>query len=71
MDPDLLTTCGIAFMAVLAVLCLLALLIRGLTALIPDDSPEADPILMKAIEEVVDQAFPGGTVVSVELVKKD
>jgi len=71
MEPDLLTTCGIAFGAVLGVLSLLAGCIRGLTALFPDDSPEADPAMMRAVEEAVKQAFPGCRVVSVELEKKD
>jgi hypothetical protein len=71
MQPDLLTTCGIAFGAVLVVLGSLAVIIRLLTTLFPDDSPEADPVLMKAIEDAVGQAFPGSSVVSVELDKKD
>jgi len=71
MQPDLLTTCGIAFGAVLSVLALLAVFIRVLTSLIPDDSPEADPALMSALEDAVGQAFPGASLVSVELEKKD
>lgn len=66
MESDLLTICGIALGAVLFVLGLLSVSLRLLTSLFPDDSPEADPALMKAIEEAVGQAFPGAKLVSVE-----
>jgi hypothetical protein len=52
-------------------LSLLAVMIRLLTFWFPDDSPEADGALMKAIEDAVVQAYPGATVVSVELEEKD
>ena len=71
METDLLTTCGIAFAAVLTILSLLAVFIRMLTSMFPDDSPEADPALMQALEDAVGQAFPGANLVSVELEKKD
>jgi len=71
MEQNLLTTCAIAFGAVLGVLSLLAALIRGLTALLPDGSPEGDPAMIRAVEEAVNQAFPGCRVISVELEKKD
>ncbi len=71
MQPDLLTTCGIAFGSVLVVLAALAVFIRLVTTLFPDDSPEADPALMKAIGDAVGRAFPGSSLVSVEIEKKD
>jgi hypothetical protein len=71
MQPNLFITCGIAFVAVLMLLSLLAVMIRLLTSWFPDDSPEADGALMKAIEDAVVQAYPGATVVSVELEEKD
>jgi hypothetical protein len=71
MQPNLLITCGIAFVAVLALLSLLAVMIRLLTSWFPDNSPEADGPLMKAIEDAVVQAYPGATVVSVELEEKN
>ncbi len=66
MDTDLITTCAIAFGAVLSILGGMAVLIRLLTALFPDNSPEADAGLMSALETAVTEAFPGASVVAVE-----
>lgn len=71
MNTSLIIICAVAFLGVLCVLCTLAVFIRVLTRLFPDDSPEADPALMQALEDAVGQAFPGATMVSVELEKKD
>lgn len=71
MQPDLVIICGIAFAAVIVVLATLGVCIRVLTSLFPDDSPDGDPALMKAIGNAVGQTFPGATVVSVEVVKKN
>ncbi|MFM1941088.1 MAG: hypothetical protein RI897_70 [Verrucomicrobiota bacterium] len=67
MQTELLTTCGIAFVAVMGLLMLLSLMIRVLTSLLPDNSPESDTGLMKAMDEAVSQAFPGARVTRVEL----
>ena len=67
MEPSLLSICAIAFISVLCILCTLAIVIRLLTSLFPDTSPEADTGLMKAIDAAVTEAYPGATVLRVEL----
>ena len=54
-------------MAVLVLLSTLGVVIRLLTMLFPDRSPEADPGLMEAIDRAVEEAFPGSIVTRVEL----
>ena len=66
METDLLTTCGIAFGAVLTLLLLLGVVIRLLTSLFPDNSPEADAGLRRAIDEAVSEAYPGARVTRIE-----
>lgn len=66
METNLLTTCGIAFAAVLAILGALAAVIRLLTLVFPDRSPESDSAMMEAIAQAVGQAFPGARVTAVE-----
>jgi hypothetical protein len=70
MQTNLLITCGIAFVAVMVLLSLLGGVIRLLTALFPDHSPEADPVLMGAIDKAVEEAFPGSRVTRIELKKE-
>ena len=67
MQTNLFLTCGIAFVAVLVLLSTLGVVIRLLTMLFPDRSPEADPGLMEAIDRAVEEAFPGSIVTRVEL----
>ena len=67
MEPSLLSICAIAFISVLCILCTLAVVIRLLTSVFPDTSPETDTSLMKAIDEAVTEAYPGATVLRVEL----
>ena len=49
----------------------LAAMIRLLTAVFPDESPEADKGLMQAINTAVHTAFPGSIVVRVEVEKSE
>ena len=67
MQTDLLLTCGIAFMAVMVLLCSLGVVIRLITTLFPDRSPEADAALMEAIDKAVGEVFPGARVTRVEI----
>lgn len=67
MEPSLLSICAIAFIAVLVILTTLAAVIRLLSSVFPDTSPEADSGLMKAIDTAVAEAYPGATVIRVEL----
>ncbi len=67
METNLITTCAIAFVAVMSLLGGMAVVIRLLTALFPDESAEADASLMTALETAVNEAFPGASVVSVEV----
>lgn len=71
METSLLSICGIAFVAVLVILTGLAAMIRLLTAVFPDESPEADKGLMQAINTAVHTAFPGSLVVRVEVEKSE
>ncbi|MDA1276184.1 MAG: hypothetical protein O2960_19390 [Verrucomicrobia bacterium] len=67
MQPSLLIICAIAFAVVLFILTVLAFVIRLLTSVFPDKSPEGDRGLMQAINKAVAQAYPGSTVIRVEL----
>lgn len=64
-EPNLLVVCAAAFIAVLALLSVLAGLIRALTALFPP--PESsDPALVAAISAAAARAYPGMTVKSIQ-----
>lgn len=66
MQTNLLMTCGIAFVAVMVLLSALGVVIRLITTMFPDRSPEADTALMAAIDKAVEEAFPGSRVTRVE-----
>ncbi len=64
-EPNLLGVCAAAFIAVLALLSVLAGMIRALTALFPP--PESsDPALVAAISAAAARAYPGMAVKSIQ-----
>jgi hypothetical protein len=64
-EPSLLVVCAAAFAAVLALLSVLAGLIRALTALFPP-SESSDPGVVAAISAAAAQAYPGMVVKSIQ-----
>jgi hypothetical protein len=64
--PDLLTISVFAFLAVFLLLSLLAGLMRGLTALFPEQPDGPDEAVIAAIASAAAIAFPGTRVTRIE-----
>lgn len=64
-EPNLFVVCAAAFTAVLALLSLLAGLIRALTALFPP-VVDHDPALLAAITSAAARAHPGTKVTNIQ-----
>ena len=66
-QPDLLTLCGTAFVAVFVLLIVLALAIRAVTALLPGrPAGEEDEVLVAAVATAVAVVYPGARVTRIE-----
>jgi hypothetical protein len=63
---NLLTACGIAFLAVFVLLSLLAGLMQLITALFPERRPAMDASLVAAITSTVATVLPGARVTTIE-----
>ena len=64
-EPSLLVVCAAAFVAVLALLSVLAGTIRALTAIFPPQET-SDPALLAAISAAAARAYPGMVVKSIQ-----
>ena len=64
-EPNLLSVCVIAFVAVMLLLGFEAVVIRAIAWLFPDQKPD-DELVLEAIQQAVQSRFPGARVVSVE-----
>lgn len=64
-EPNLFVVCAAAFTAVLALLSVLAGLIRALTALFPPAADD-DPPLLAAITSAAARAYPGTKVTNIQ-----
>ena len=56
----------IAFIAVMVLLCMLAVVIRLITEFFKEAKPTTDPVLVAAISTAVAAALPGARVIKVE-----
>jgi hypothetical protein len=65
-EPNLLTISVLAFMAVFALLSVLALVMHVLTALFPEKADEYDAALLSAVVTAAAVAYPGMRVTHVE-----
>ena len=66
-DPlNLLTACGIAFMAVFLLLSLLAGLMQLITLIFPERKSSVEPTLVAAISSSVAFLYPGARVTKIE-----
>jgi hypothetical protein len=65
-EPDLLTICAAAFLAVLSLLTLLAGMIRLLVMLFPEKEDGPDAALLAAITSAATAAYPGTRVTKIE-----
>jgi len=63
---NLLTACGIAFLAVFLLLSLLAGLMQLITLIFPERKSSIDPALIAAVSSSVAFAIPGATVTKIE-----
>ncbi len=63
---NLLTACGIAFLAVFLLLSLLAGLMQLITLIFPERKSSVDPVLMAAITSSVAILIPGAQVTKIE-----
>ncbi len=63
---NLLTACGIAFMAVFLLLSLLAGLMQLITLLFPERKPNIEPSLVAAISSSVAFLYPEAQVMKIE-----
>jgi hypothetical protein len=62
----MLLICVSAFIAVFALLTLLALAMRSLIAVFPERLAKADPALLAAVSATVSAVFPGTKITRVE-----
>jgi hypothetical protein len=65
-EPNLLTLCGTAFLAVFVLLALLALVIRLITWFFPERAAMDDAALVAAISAAMATVVPGGRVTRIE-----
>jgi hypothetical protein len=63
---NLLTACGIAFLAVFVLLSLLAGLMSLITIVFPERQRRTDPVLVAAITSSVASLYPGSRVTKIE-----
>ena len=64
--PDLLLICISAFTAVFVLLIALALVMRGLIAVFPEQVTTSDAPMLAAVAAAVAAAFPGARISSIE-----
>lgn len=64
-EPNLLSICAIAFVAVMLLLCLQALIIRLTTRWFPERKSDQE-LIAQAIQQAVASRFPGAKVVAVD-----
>lgn len=65
-QPDLLVICTAAFTAVFLLLSLLAVMMRGLIALFPEDTTGIDAATVAAVTVAVSSAYPGMKITNIE-----
>jgi hypothetical protein len=65
-EPNLLTISVLAFIAVFALLSVLAVVMHALTALFPEKADEYDAALLSAVVTAAAVAYPGMRVTHVE-----
>jgi Na+-transporting methylmalonyl-CoA/oxaloacetate decarboxylase gamma subunit len=68
-EPDVLGISMIAFGVVFALLSLLAVVMRGLTALFPEPDDGPDDALIAAVTTVAAEAYPGTRITEIEEVR--
>ena len=68
-NPNLLLVCLNAFIAVMALLTVLAGAIRGLIELFPERSPKTDTVVAVAIASAVHAMTPGARVTRIEEIR--
>ena len=66
MTTNLVAICGLAFLTVFALLAVLALAMRALTAAFPVRQDGIDPAVVAAISSTVTSLAPGARVVRIE-----
>lgn len=66
MDVNLWLVCFNAFAAVLGLLSLMAVLMRGLTWLFPEQTTETDAAVFSAIAQAASSVVPGARVTRIE-----
>lgn len=64
-EPNLLSVCVIAFVAVMLLLGFEAVVIRLIAQLFPERKPD-DELIAAAIQQAIESRYPGARVVSVE-----
>jgi hypothetical protein len=70
MDPNVLSSCVLSFIAVFILLGVLALLIRIIAALFPDGSERSDSALVAAIHTAAAVKFPEARITRIEEIRK-
>jgi hypothetical protein len=68
-DPNLISICVVAFIAVMVLLGFEALVICLIARFFPERKPEAE-VVTEAIQQAVEGRFPGARVVAVEELKE-
>jgi len=65
-EPDLLVICGAAFVAVFFLLSVLAVVMRVLIMVFPEERGGADAATVAAVTAAVSVAYPGMKVTNIE-----
>lgn len=68
-EPDVLGISVIAFGVVFALLSLLAVVMRGLTALFPEPDDQPDGAVIAAVSAAAAEAYPGTRVTDIREVR--
>jgi hypothetical protein len=68
-EPSLLVICGIAFIAVMTLLAVLASVIRLLVALFPAETDDGDAAAIAAVHAAIAAAYPGSRVTAMEEIR--
>jgi hypothetical protein len=65
-SPDLLIVCASAFIAVFALLAMLALVMRVIIVLFPQKAVTTDAVAIAAVASVISTLYPGTRITKVE-----
>jgi hypothetical protein len=68
-SPDLFIICGSAFIAVFALLSLLAVMIRVIMLLFPEKEAETDTAVIAAVAATLESLYPGTRITKLEVIK--